>query len=234
MSVDTVTTFLALLAVLAVVGLLAIAVVAFVAAARGGLPGSLVPIRDGLGQAALPLAFSVALTCTIGSLYLSEVAKFPPCELCWFQRIAMYPQVVILGVAMLRRDAGVKWYSVPIVLIGLAVSIYHYLVERFPDSVSFSCTGDVPCSTVWVWKFHFLSIPAMAGIGFALIAVLCLLARPSVTAISGPGRRGTNGHPGNDSVPNESVPNDPGASESGPESADAARVIDQQTLETSR
>jgi len=193
MSVDAVTTFFALLAVLGIVALVVIGLLALLSAVRGGVPEWLTPWRDGIGQAALPLAFGVALTCTLGSLYLSEVAKFPPCELCWFQRIAMYPQVVILGVATLRRDVSVKWYSVPIVLVGLGISIYHYLVERFPDSVSFSCSTDVPCSVVWVWKFHFLSIPAMAGIGFALIAVLSLLAkRPAAEA-------GTAGRPEDDS-----------------------------------
>ena len=92
----------------------------------------------------------------------------------------MYPQVVILGVAAWRRDATVRWYSLPLVLIGLGISVYHYLLERFPDSVKFSCEAENPCSTVWVWKFHFLSIPAMAGIGFALIAVLVLLSAPAV------------------------------------------------------
>lgn len=199
MSVETVTTFFALLAALGLVALLVVGVIALYAAIRGGVPDSLVPVRDGLGPVAIPLAFCVALTCTLGSLYLSEVAKFPPCELCWFQRIVMYPQVVILGVAMLRRDVSVKWYSVPLVLIGLGISIYHYLIERFPDTVTFSCNTEVPCSTVWVWKFHFLSIPAMAGIGFALIAMLCLLARSS----SGSDRAaGTAAPAQNDSLPN--------------------------------
>ncbi len=184
MDVDTVTLFLAMLAVLGIGFLLVCLVFSVVAVIHGSrtatkrpaLPESLLPLRTGIGQVALPLAFCVALTCTLGSLYLSEVAKFPPCELCWFQRIVMYPQVIILGIAALRRDVLVKWYSVPLVIIGIGISIYHYLVERFPSTVTFSCTGDVPCSTVWVWKFHFLSIPAMAGIGFALIAVLALLA----------------------------------------------------------
>jgi len=184
MDVDTVTLFLAMLAVLGL-GFLLVCLVMFIVAVvhgsrtptkRPALPASLQSLRLGVGQVALPLAFFVALTCTLGSLYLSEVAKFPPCELCWFQRIVMYPQVIILGIAALRRDVLVKWYSVPLVLIGIGISIYHYLVERFPSTVTFSCTADVPCSTVWVWKFHFLSIPAMAGIGFALIAVLALLA----------------------------------------------------------
>ena len=91
----------------------------------------------------------------------------------------MYPLVVLLAVASLRRDRDVKWYVVPLAVIGMGISIYHYLVERFPETVSSSCSADVPCSTVWVWKFHFLSIPAMAGLGFALIITLVLLAGSS-------------------------------------------------------
>jgi disulfide bond formation protein DsbB len=184
MDVDTVTLFLALMAVLGIAFLLLCLACFVVAVIHGSrteskrptLPASMVSLRNGLGQVALPLAFAVALTCMVGSLYLSDIAKFPPCKLCWYQRIAMYPQVLILGIAALRKDVLIKWYSVPLALIGLGISIYHYLVERFPSTVTFSCTDDVPCSTVWVWKFHFLSIPAMAGIGFALIVVLTLLA----------------------------------------------------------
>ena len=73
----------------------------------------------------------------------------------------MYPLAVILGaLAALRRDTSIRFYAVPVAAIGLVISIYHYLLERFPDSVTTACTDDVPCETVWVWKFHFLSIPA--------------------------------------------------------------------------
>jgi disulfide bond formation protein DsbB len=179
MDVDTVSTFLALLAVLGLAFVVVVIVVALVARVRGGLPDSLVPVRDGLGEAALPLAFAVALTCMLGSLYMSQIAKFPPCELCWYQRICMYPNVVLLGVAWWRRDRSIKFYVLPLVLIGAAISTYHYLVERFPDDVTFSCSTGVSCTTVWIWKFHFLSIPGMAWIGFVLIATLVLLARPA-------------------------------------------------------
>lgn len=176
MSVDTVTTFFALLAVLGIVFLLIVAGLGLFATATGGASPSLREYRDSLGSLGLLLGFAVALTCTLGSLYLSEVAKFPPCELCWFQRIAMYPLTVIMGVAALRRDYKVAFYSVPIAVVGLGISIYHYLVERFPDDVGFACNTEVPCSTVWVWKFHFLSIPAMAGVGFLLVSTLSMIA----------------------------------------------------------
>ena len=185
MDVDAVSTFLALLAVLGLVFIAVVAVLAVVAKVRGGLPAWAVPLREGIGDVALPLAFAVALTTTLGSLYMSEVAKFPPCILCWYQRICMYPNVVLLLVATIRRDAKVKFYVLPLVLIGAGISTYHYLIERFPDSVSFSCNADVPCSTVWIWKFHFLSIPGMAWVGFMLIATLVLLARPAVRGDGG-------------------------------------------------
>ena len=182
MSVDAVTTFFALLAVLAIVvaiGSWTVWLVFRRPAAGAGWRTA----RAAIGEVALPGAFAVALTATLGSLYLSEVAHFPPCELCWYQRIAMYPLTLVLGVATLRRDAGVRWYVLPSAAVGLAISVYHYLLERFPDSVASSCDTEVPCTTVWVWKFSFLSIPAMGGIGFVLIITLVLLATP-------PGRRG--------------------------------------------
>jgi disulfide bond formation protein DsbB len=189
---DGVVTFLALLAVLCICFLLTTAVCAVVvgvrALTRRGEPatpapsGRMTSLRDALGTVALSLAFAVALTTTLGSLYLSERLKLPPCKLCWYQRIAMYPQVLILGVAALRRDVMVKWYSVPLLIAGLGVATYHYALERFPDTVKFACTTDVACETVWIWKFHFLSIPGMAWVAFATIAVLVLLARTSRTA----------------------------------------------------
>lgn len=181
MSVDTVTTFFALLAVLGLAAVVVAAVLAVVARVTGGPSPAVAAAREAIAPVALPLALAVALTCTLGSLYLSEVAKFPPCVLCWYQRICMYPQVVLLAVASLRKDAGVAWYSVPLALIGASFSVYHYLVERLQVE-SFACSTEVPCSTVWVWKFHFLSIPAMAGIGFLLITTLVLLARRPAAA----------------------------------------------------
>lgn len=180
-------TFLSLLALLCVAFLVVVVPVSLWCLARRRVPPSLQPIREGLGQAALPMAFAVALVTTLGSLWLSEVEKLPPCELCWFQRIFMYPNAIILGIAMFRRDVAVRWYSLPLVVIGAGISTYHYLLERFPDDISYECTSDTPCTTVWIWKYHFLSIPGMAWLAFVTIAVLLLLARPAA------GRRGATG-----------------------------------------
>lgn len=181
MDTDTTALFFAILTVIVdafVLGaLIGAAVVRF--APTSSLAERVLSVRDLLAPDALWGATVIALVTMLGSLYLSEIADYPPCKLCWYQRIAMYPLAVILIVASLRKDRAVWTYVVPLGVIGLGISVYHYLIERFPASVSFACTDDVPCTTVWIWKFGFLSIPAMAGIGFAATITLVLLARSS-------------------------------------------------------
>lgn len=184
MSNDAVSLFLAMLAVVCMLFVASVAVVASVAATKGLGPG-LAALRDAVSDAALVLAFAVAATCMLGSLYMSEVRHFPPCDLCWYQRIAMYPLVVILFVALVRKDRSVWRYVLPVALIGAAISTYHYLHERFPDTVSTACSMEASCATLWIWHFHFLSIPAMAWVGFVTISTLMLIARSSLRRAAG-------------------------------------------------
>lgn len=171
-------TFLSLLALLCLAFLVVVVPVSIYSLIRGSVPESLQPVRDGLGQAALWMAFAVAATTTLGSLWLSEVENLPPCYLCWWQRAFMYPQVLLLGVAAPLHWLKVRWISLPMVVVGAGISTYHYLLERFPDDVASSCSTETPCTTVWIWKYHFLSIPGMAWIAFVTIAALLMLARP--------------------------------------------------------
>jgi disulfide bond formation protein DsbB len=168
--------FLALLTVAANLALVA----ALVLLVGGRLSPAIARVRDDVVDAvrpiALPFAAVVALVATLGSLWLSEGANFPPCKLCWYQRIAMYPLAVLLGLAAVRRDAMIRFYGWAIAGIGLTISTYHYVLERFPSlESSASCDPITPCSVVWVWKFHYISIPFMAGSAFALIALLLAL-----------------------------------------------------------
>jgi disulfide bond formation protein DsbB len=128
-----------------------------------------------VGETGLFQAWVVATVCTLGSLYFSEIAHFEPCELCWYQRIAMYPLPVILGIALLRRDLGVRYYALALASIGALISIYHYQLERFPGQGSVACEVNNPCTVVWVWRFHFVSIPWMALSGFAFIITALLI-----------------------------------------------------------
>ena len=95
----------------------------------------------------LYLAWIVALIATVGSLFFSEVMDLPPCILCWYQRIAMYPLVVIIGVGIVTRDRRMKNYALPVCLIGLAISIYHNLLYYglIPESIA-PCVEGISCT----------------------------------------------------------------------------------------
>lgn len=125
-----------------------------------------------LGNSAIWMAWIVALVATVGSLIYSEVIHFVPCRLCWFQRIAMYPLAVILLVGAIRREAVVKHYALPLALGGLAISIYHNLVQFYPSLEGGSCDPLNPCSARSIEMFGFMDLPFMAGAGFIVIAVL--------------------------------------------------------------
>jgi disulfide bond formation protein DsbB len=140
-------------------------------------------IRTELASVALPVAFLVAATATAGSLYYSEVAHYTPCELCWYQRIAMYPLSLMLLIAAVRRDVGVSRYVVPQAVAGAAIAIYHYQLQLFPDQGS-TCDSANPCTFQWVDEFGFVSIPFMSLAGFLAIIALVVTARSSGPAPS--------------------------------------------------
>lgn len=128
------------------------------------------------------LAFGVATLATAGSLVFSEAIGYQPCTLCWYQRIAMYPMVVIFGVDLLGKKRPTRRYAFPLAVVGLATSIYHYLIQVFPAADQGMCASGVSCSARYVEEFGFVSIPFMAGAAFALIiAILWALGRPAET-----------------------------------------------------
>lgn len=134
-----------------------------------GLIATLAPsIRAQVRSSALSLASIVAVGSTAGSLYLSDIADFDPCQLCWFQRTAMYPLAVILGVAAIRRDSAVRRHAIPLAVIGLALALYHVQLQAFPDQGSF-CSAEQPCTTSPITALGFLTIPQMSALSFAAI-----------------------------------------------------------------
>lgn len=129
------------------------------------------------GTGSLRLAWLVALVATAGSLFFSEVAHFEPCRLCWYQRIALYPLVVVLGVGAWRHDRGVVRYAFPLAVVGGAISLYHYLIETFPALESGACDPRNPCTLVWFREFGFVTLPFMALSAFGLIGAILAFAR---------------------------------------------------------
>jgi disulfide bond formation protein DsbB len=125
------------------------------------------------------LTLIVASGAMLGSLYFSEEAGYIPCRLCWFQRIAMYPIAVIALVALIRRDAGARWYVVPLASIGALISTWHYLIEWNPTWEGDSCGLFGPaCADVWFRSFGFVSLAFMALAGFVSIIVFNVVSFP--------------------------------------------------------
>ncbi len=178
--VSTLSVFFAVLALVCWAASIALVIGALVRRSQHGRPGRLEPLRDDIGRAALTLAWIVAVVTTLGSLYYSKVQEFIPCELCWYQRICVYPFAVILGIAAWRRDAAIRIYAIPIFVIGIVISTYHTFIQAYPpDSGTSFCSAEAPCTTRYVWQFGFVSLPFMALSAFVLMTVLLLVARPA-------------------------------------------------------
>jgi len=178
--VETMSPFFAILALLCWAASAALLVGWIVRRTRRGRPGRLESLRDDVGRIALSLAWIVAVVATLGSLYYSKVQEYVPCELCWYQRICLYPFAVILGIAAWRRDRAIRVYAVPVLVIGMVIAGYHTWIQAYPpsDGTSF-CTADAPCTTRYVWEFGFVSLPFMALSAFVVMTALLLVARPA-------------------------------------------------------
>lgn len=169
--------FFALLALTALAGAVG-AVVLLAVDRRSGPDSRATMVLDELAPVAVGLAAVVATTATAGSLWMSEVANFVPCELCWYQRIAMYPLVPLLGIAAVRGDVSIRAPAAVLAISGALIAAYHYAVQWIPDLDSIGCSVDNPCSAMWVREFGFVSIPFMALSGFlAILALLAVAAR---------------------------------------------------------
>ncbi|ANS75406.1 disulfide oxidoreductase [Paenibacillus yonginensis] len=127
---------------------------------------------------ALYMAWIVAIVATAGSLYLSEILHYEPCRLCWFQRIFMYPQVILLGIAAYRGDRKIIPYAMPLSVIGGCISIYHYAEQKIPAMAKvLPCQIGVPCNKDYLNFLGFITIPLLALIAFILISVFLWIGR---------------------------------------------------------
>jgi disulfide bond formation protein DsbB len=137
-------------------------------------------LMDGFRPFARPLSAAIATTCMLGSLYFSEIVNYKPCRLCWYQRGAMYPLAILLIIFTVLKTPRIARIVVPIATIGAGISLYHWLLERFPNNLdSGVCSKDVPCEFVWFELFGFVTLPFMALTGFLAIIVFNTL--PSAT-----------------------------------------------------
>lgn len=116
----------------------------------------------------------ISLVATLGSLFFSEVMGLPPCVLCWYQRIGMYPLALISTVALVRRDRGAAAYAWPLAIGGLIVAGYHNLLyyHLIPESIT-PCTAGVSCTDRQIEWLGFITIPLLSLAAFVMITA-CL------------------------------------------------------------
>lgn len=119
------------------------------------------------------LAWTQALLGLLGSLFFSEVMGLLPCNLCWYQRIALYPLVLIIGIGVARKDPQYLWYAWPLAVIGWVIAVYHNLIYyHIVPAAEFTCNDLVPCTTPFA-IFGWFSIPLLSLLAFTSI-IVCL------------------------------------------------------------
>ncbi|MDO8499407.1 MAG: disulfide oxidoreductase [bacterium] len=134
-------------------------------------------------QNALLFAFIVAILSTGGSLFYSDVLGYDPCKLCWLQRIFMYPQVILLGLAWWKKDRGVAFYSIPLAIIGGLIALYHYFSQLGWLPAACAVVGySVSCSQKFVLQFGYITIPLMAVTAFVLMILFLAIGKKTDSA----------------------------------------------------
>lgn len=125
------------------------------------------------------ICWLIASISTLGSLFFSEIMKFPPCVLCWYQRICLFPLVLMLSMGLFPFDKSVVKFALPLALAGWFIAFYHNLLYSgiIPESLQ-PCSQGVSCTEVNLDLFGFLTIPILSLIAFStIVALLVILKR---------------------------------------------------------
>lgn len=135
--------------------------------------GSRAHIRGFVHRNVLRLLFWATLSAVVGSLAYSEIVGFPACDLCWIQRMFMYPQAVLLLIAMQKNDRGIVDYLLPLSIIGGLVALYHTFVQWGWNTPTLACTGaGGACAKVYVLAYGYVTIPFMSLTVFAFLIAI--------------------------------------------------------------
>jgi len=130
----------------------------------------------------LYLAWLVAITATLGSLYFSEIEKFTPCVLCWYQRVLMYPLVLILLVGLIKKDRKVADYGLALAIPGWLLALYHNISIWMAGGTGFKpliCSLGVSCQETYINWFGFITIPLLSFAAFTVIILSLAVLRKS-------------------------------------------------------
>lgn len=120
----------------------------------------------------------IASASSLGALFFSEVMELPPCVLCWYQRIFMFPLVLLLPLGLFPFDRKIVRYALPLALGGWLIALFHLLLVSgfIPESIR-PCTQGVPCTEVQIQWLGFVTIPLLSFVAFSAIGALMIAAR---------------------------------------------------------
>ena len=128
------------------------------------------------------LCWLVAGVSAMGSLFFSYIMGFAPCVLCWYQRIFLFPLVLILAVGLFPFDKSVVKYGLPLAIVGWLTALYHNLLYAgiIPESIQ-PCSQGVSCTEEYIDLFGFLSIPMLSLLSFTTIIILLVILKRRVS-----------------------------------------------------
>ena len=136
-------------------------------------------VAEFFGERAIFLSFLVALAAVGGSLFYADIAGFQPCLLCWWQRIFLYPQAILLLVAFVKKDQLMRLHSIVLSSIGALISIYHTFLQFGGTPLGDCGVSGVSCEHVYFLQYGYVTIPTMALTAFVLILLFMLSPRPN-------------------------------------------------------
>ena len=121
-------------------------------------------------------AWLVASASALGSLFFSEIMQLPPCALCWYQRIFMFPLALILPIGLFPFDRKVVRYALPLAVLGWLFSVFHMLLVSgiIPEKLE-PCAQGVPCSETVIEWLGFVTIPLLSALSFSTVIALLVL-----------------------------------------------------------
>ena len=122
------------------------------------------------------ICWLIASISTLGSLFFSEIMKFSPCVLCWYQRICLFPLVLIFSIGLVSFDKSVVKYALPLAVVGLVIAFYHNLLYSgiIPESIQ-PCSQGASCTEDYINLFSIFTIPMLSLIAFLIIIVLLFI-----------------------------------------------------------
>lgn len=131
--------------------------------------------KKDLRETYLFVSWATSIIAMFGSLYFSEIRQYEPCQLCWYQRILMYPFTLTLAIAIVKKDYRISLYSMALSAVGAVISLYHYSLQKVPFMAdnAYTC-GRIPCTGQYINWFGFITIPFLAMTAFIIIFTLSL------------------------------------------------------------